>query len=109
MLRPLVVSLLVLAAPASATIPDECGWAPPRAERCCKEHALRYMQGGTERDRESADRRLLFCLQAEGVDELLADAVHKAASQFAGPGCRGWGCWRYPPPPQCFGYWCRRR
>jgi len=95
-LRALVLSLLLLAAPAFAD--RDCDWAPPEAMRCCKEHAIKYVIGGTEAQRESADRRLYYCMVVRGVDKDLARGIRNIIRRHAGRECPpgAWGCWRYP-------------
>ena len=99
MLRPLVFSLLLLAAPATAYENPDCAWAKGNLYRCCDQHALAYMKGGTERDRELADGVLKYCLKLEGADDRLIDAVYTSARIFGGVRCRGHRCWRYSPNP----------
>lgn len=94
-----VFSLLLLAAPAMIYEHPECAWAKGDLYRCCDQHALAYMKGGTERDRELADAVLKYCLKLEGADDRLIDAVYTSARIFGGVRCRGYRCWRYPPTP----------
>ena len=99
MLRPLVFSLLLLAAPVTAYEDPECAWAKDLAPRCCEEHALAYVIGGTEKDREWVDRRFRICMVVNGVPDQVADQFYQAARKFGGRTCRAGarGCWRFQP------------
>ena len=102
MLRPLVISLLLLlATPAAA----ECDHIPEEARHCCQEHALAYVRGGTERDRGNADRSFKWCMIVNDVPKVVADQFYQAARQFGGYSCpaRARGCWRYPRRPLHYG------
>jgi hypothetical protein len=102
MLRLLVISLLLLLATPTAA---ECDHVPEEARHCCQEHALAYVKGGIERDREDADRSFKWCMIANGVPEVVAEQFYGAARQFGGqscpPGARS--CWRYPRRPLHYG------
>ena len=95
-LWPLALSLLLLAAPASG---EDCAWATAETRYCCENHNRDYAQGGTERQREITDGALRYCLEMNGADAALADAVYTAARRFGGVRCRGYRCWRYPSTP----------
>lgn len=75
-------------------------FCPPGVpDYCCEEHATAYLRGGTERDREDADRSYLWCMIARDVPEPEARSYHRVVRMFAGQTCAppAKGCWRYGP------------
>ena len=86
------------AMPAAAYENPECQWIEPYLYRCCNEHALAYMVGGTEKEREMADRALFWCMVIDGADRDYANGIVKTIRKFGGAGCKGKRCWRYVTP-----------
>jgi hypothetical protein len=62
----------------------ECSWSPDIALQCCSNHDNAYWVGGTEQDREWADRELYWCMIAYDVPKAIAKAYYSGVRQFGG-------------------------
>ena len=62
---------------------------------CCFEHDIAYWKGGTEADREAADRALQACVQEKTGDPILARAMYEGVQVGGSPYFYNWYRWGY--------------
>ena len=62
---------------------------------CCFEHDIAYWKGGTEAEREAADRALQACVVAKTGDELLGFAMYEGVRAGGSPYFYNWYRWGY--------------
>ena len=62
---------------------------------CCFEHDIAYWKGGTEAEREAADRALQACVIEKTGDELLARAMYEGVQAGGSPYFYNWYRWGY--------------
>jgi hypothetical protein len=62
---------------------------------CCFEHDIAYWKGGTEAEREAADRALQACVAAKTGDELLGRMMYEGVRAGGSPYFYNWYRWGY--------------
>ena len=62
---------------------------------CCFEHDIAYWKGGTEEEREAADRALQTCVIERTGDELLGLAMYEGVQAGGSPYFYNWYRWGY--------------
>ena len=62
---------------------------------CCFEHDIAYWKGGTEEEREAADRALQACVVTKTGDELLGLAMYEGVRAGGSPYFYNWYRWGY--------------
>ena len=62
---------------------------------CCFEHDIAYWKGGTEFERETADRALQACVAAKTGDAILARAMYEGVRAGGSPHFPTWYRWGY--------------
>ena len=62
---------------------------------CCFEHDIAYWKGGTEAEREAADRALQSCVAAKTGDELLGRMMYEGVRAGGSPYFYNWYRWGY--------------
>ena len=62
---------------------------------CCFEHDIAYWKGGTEEERDTADRALQSCVVAKTGDELLGLAMYEGVRAGGSPYFYNWYRWGY--------------
>ncbi len=62
---------------------------------CCFEHDIAYWRGGTEDEREAADRRLRDCVVGKTDNETLAAAMYEGVRFGGSPYFYNWYRWGY--------------
>ena len=62
---------------------------------CCFEHDLQYWRGGTEIEREAADRKLQQCVLEKTGDAMLANAMYQGVNLGGSPYFYNWYRWGY--------------
>ena len=65
---------------------------------CCFQHDLAYWKGGTEEERESADRTLKQCVFEKTQDEALAKIMYEGVRLGGSPYFYNWYRWGYGWP-----------
>ena len=62
---------------------------------CCFEHDIAYWRGGSEDEREAADRRLRDCVVGKTGNETLAAAMYEGVRLGGSPYFYNWYRWGY--------------
>lgn len=62
---------------------------------CCFEHDIAYWQGGTEADREAADRALQACVTAKTGNKALGRLMYEGVQAGGSPYFYNWYRWGY--------------
>lgn len=62
---------------------------------CCFEHDIAYWKGGTEAEREAADRALQACVEARTGNAVLARAMYEGVQAGGSPYFYNWYRWGY--------------
>ena len=62
---------------------------------CCFEHDIAYWKGGTEAEREAADRALQACVEARTGNTVLARAMYEGVQAGGSPYFYNWYRWGY--------------
>jgi hypothetical protein len=65
---------------------------------CCLDHDFAYWQGGSEAQRDSADRALGECVERRTGDAYLARAVYRGTQRGGKAGMPTWYRWGYGWP-----------
>ena len=65
---------------------------------CCLEHDYAYWRGGSEAERDSADRALGDCVEKRTGDAYLAKAVYRGTQRGGAGGMPTWYRWGYGWP-----------
>ena len=62
---------------------------------CCFEHDIAYWKGGTEAEREAADRALQACVAGKTGDSVLAKLMYEGVQAGGSPYFYSWYRWGY--------------
>ena len=106
--RPGLLSFLALLAACSGEsslqpfTSDGCSLFPDQSVitgadwcTCCFEHDIAYWKGGTEAEREAADRALQACVAERTGDAILARAMYEGVQAGGSPYFYNWYRWGY--------------
>lgn len=100
----LAISVTACSEPSSLSpfTSDGCSLFPDRSLisetdwcSCCFEHDVAYWRGGTEEQREVADRELKRCVEAKTGDPALATLMYQGVRAGGSPYFINWYRWGY--------------
>lgn len=78
--------------------PDQSFISRTRWCGCCLQHDVAYWRGGSEAQREEADKALRECITEKTEDEILANVMYEAVRVGGSPYFPNWYRWGYGWP-----------